>query len=65
LNSEQLKKSEAMANFKMFILLTTMWTRSWRRKREHVGATDKHKKPEFGTFSHLYRDQLEISVSSA
>jgi len=27
--------------------------------REHVGAPAKYKRPEFGIFSHLYRNMLE------
>jgi len=44
----------------MFVLHTIMWRRRWHRKRQNMWVHPINiKRPEFGIFSHLYRDLLE------
>jgi hypothetical protein len=49
-----------MQHFNMLVLHTIKWRRRWRRKRQNMWLHPiSIKRPEFGTFSHLYRDLLE------
>jgi len=44
----------------MLVLHTIMWRRRWHHKRQNMWVHPINiKRPEFGTFSHLYRDLLK------
>jgi len=61
LNSAQVKKPTAMENFSPLVLHAIMWRRRLGRRRRKMRVHPvKVKRLEFGTFSHLWPDLLEM-----